>query len=1087
MATRPARKARRGGARSRRKPVRSKSGRRRGRPARPQATAGRSLAGITQVIELPDHTRVVIVLPDRVTEPVFESDERAALPPSGVLKVAGERKYHLTRVIARGGMGLVCEARDLKSDRTVAMKLLMRRSEHYGEDHLRFMHEGRLTAQLEHPNIVPVHELGNDAAGNDFYTMKFVRGVTLTDVLMDIRKGRKDVIQRYSLRDLLTVFQKTCDAVAFAHSRGVIHRDLKPGNIMIGDFGEVLVLDWGLAKVIGRRDEPEKTGGGRWRTVDEDLPLAEGEIPTIAIQTDKLGGGLYSESGKIIGTPSFMSPEHTRGGGAAVDQRSDIYSLGAILYSILTLEVPVKGRTIKEVLRKIVAGEILPPVRCNEAAGTRRRALPHCPDGQVPPVLSEIAMRALAADPAERYQTVEDLQQDIEDFQDGLIWHLVIEEDFSDPGAFESRWEVMGGQCEVRDNELRVFGGEPQIVLLKRELPVDVRIEFECREEGIYLNDIGCILSAVPSDRTWDTSISGYALKYGAYTNSFNVVTRLDRKIWSEQASPLASGQKYLVRAERIGPRLRLMVNNRVVADVTDPDPLIGSHRTVAGLLGWIADTFYTRIRVYTLGTPWQSDILDMAERQLQKSRCATARDLFHEALDSFPDAERLERAERGYAAAELRQHVMENLPAWRAALADAWPGVGVRLGLDKDGLTVDIPRSAGVSDLGPLKDLPVAVLRCSLNEIESLDPLRGMPLVSLDCAANRIASLEPLRGMKLRTLNCGINRVSSLDPLRDMPLTSLSCGENPLKDGLEALRGMQVTWLQCGCCGVESLEPLASMPLVMLFCDANRIPDLQPLRGMHLTELSCSYNRIRDLAPLRGMALNDLNCAGNEVESIEPLKGMPLSTFKGHCNRITSIEPLKGMPLTTLMCGGNLLRDIGPFIKKPPKNFQFDCDSIPPRELEWISATWARDFRFARYVKEVDVLLALRRGDWQGLRNMATEFRGHRYLFVPRFLGWAEARDLCRQAGGHLVVIRSHEENEFLAGFFPFGGSWYWIGLSTTGGQPAWVTGEPFEFSAFIDELHARRTGPKICRGTNWFYDMASDARNTFVIEWDA
>ncbi|NBV25663.1 MAG: serine/threonine protein kinase, partial [Proteobacteria bacterium] len=157
--------------------------------------------------------------------------------------------YRPGREIARGGMGAVLDARDQKLGRSVAMKVMLRRNAPE-EEQQRFLQEARVLGQLAHPNIVPVHDVGTDEQGRLFYTMKLVVGVTLHDVIGKLKAGDQETLAKYPLNALLTIFQKVCDAVAFAHSRGIIHRDLKPQNIMVGEFGEVLVMDWGLAKLL---------------------------------------------------------------------------------------------------------------------------------------------------------------------------------------------------------------------------------------------------------------------------------------------------------------------------------------------------------------------------------------------------------------------------------------------------------------------------------------------------------------------------------------------------------------------------------------------------------------------------------------------------------------------------------------------------------------------------------------------------------------------------------------------------------------------------------------------------------------------
>ena len=1051
------------------------------------------LVGDTRKLRAPTSGRTITeYLSQKGLQRGIELESGAEYSAAAMLSVEGGRKYKVGRVLAKGGMGVVHQARDLNCRRTVAMKVLQKDEQHSTEDLLRFIEEAQVTSQLEHPNIVHVHELNLDAEGNVFYTMKYVRGVTLTEVLDEIRHGNAMVIEQYPLGRLLTVFQKACDAVAFAHSKGVVHRDLKPDNIMIGDFGEVVVMDWGLAKVVKGTAAPARVpeDAAASELVDKNArPKKTPGSGIDSIRTDKVGSGLRTMSGRVMGTPGFMAPEQARAGGAPIDMRTDIYSLGAILYSILTLRSSVRGKDLKEVLRKIISGDILTPIQCQDVPVTKGRGkgkrvvLAHLPGGRVPPALSEISMKAMSRSPDERYQQVRDLQREVEAYQDGLIWNLVVDEDFSDPAAVGARWEVVGGHHELKDNELRLQGGEPQLLLLKRDLPGDVRIEFDCHLESTYLSDVGCFVGAIRSQNRREIPASGYEFKYGGFENTLNVFMRSNQRVWSQAAAPLSRGKRYNVRAERVGSRLRMVVNGEEIFRVTDPDPLSGTDRTAVGLLGWLSDTRYSRIRIYSLGTPWKSDILDMAERQLQKGHYVTAKDLFKDVMDSLPDAERMERARRGYDTARNRNAMLENLPQWRERLEKAWPGVPVQVRMDNDGLTVEVS-NAGIADLRALEGMPLTALYCAGNRIQDLEPLRGMPLVTLNCGGNPIASLEPLRGMPLKTLFCECCGIESLEPLRGMPLTMLNCGGSPVGN-LEPLKGLPLTWLSCWGCGVESLEPLKGAKLTVLHCDANRIENLAPLKGMPLNILHCNGNRIQGVEPLKGMPLSTLHCGDNHVRSLEPLRGMGLILLGCHCNEIATLEPLKGMPLGGLMCGGNRLTGLEFLIKQPPETFLFDCDSIPTAELEWMRTAWSRDFRFAAHARNAAVLLALRKGDLQALRGMAAQYQGHRYLFIPKFSGWDDARALCERLGGHLLTITTKEENNFIASLFP-GGSWFWIGLRTGESGQAWVTGEPFGFSTFVDVLRERIPGPKVFFNGTWSYDVNSDARNCFMVEWE-
>jgi tetratricopeptide (TPR) repeat protein len=285
--------------------------------------------------------------------------------------------------IGSGGFGVVWRAVEAELDRVVAVKMLRREAGSDPETLARFRSEAVITGNLQHPNIVPIHRFGRDAEGREFFTMRVLEGRTLQSVLDALKKNDPAAEEEFPLPRLLQIFTAVCDALAYAHARGVLHRDLKPSNLMVGTFGEITVMDWGLARMSCEKQPPPKKAGDPAGFRDRLRSL----------------GGLTMD-GTTVGTPGYMAPEQVTGEEDAAMPAADLYSLGVLLYELLCLRLPVAGRSVEELLKATVDGRLRP------AKAAR-------PGRPVPPALGAVARKALALRPRDRYRDVATLARDV--------------------------------------------------------------------------------------------------------------------------------------------------------------------------------------------------------------------------------------------------------------------------------------------------------------------------------------------------------------------------------------------------------------------------------------------------------------------------------------------------------------------------------------------------------------------------------------------------------------------------------------------------------------------------------------------------
>ena len=325
-----------------------------------------------------------------LVEDAFEDRAARAEPPGTRLEVgdapassasvagtSSSRRFHILGLHAEGGLGVVYRARDEELHREVALKMIRPEFAGRAASRARFLVEAEINGRLEHPGIVPVYSLGLSENGEPHYAMRMIEGITLKEAIDQSRRNdsRDSGERTLALRRLLDRFRVVCDTLSYAHSRGVLHRDVKPQNIMVGRFGETLLMDWGLARAGGETAEDAKD------------PVTLGS-----------GTPASTVAGSAIGTPAYMSPEQANGQLDRLGPTTDVYSLGATLYHLLTGRAAFEGG-VEDVLEKVRRGEF-----------PRPRAI----RADIHPALEAICLKAMALEPEARYATVAELAADVE-------------------------------------------------------------------------------------------------------------------------------------------------------------------------------------------------------------------------------------------------------------------------------------------------------------------------------------------------------------------------------------------------------------------------------------------------------------------------------------------------------------------------------------------------------------------------------------------------------------------------------------------------------------------------------------------------
>ena len=853
-------------------------------------------------------------------------------------------KYVFLDEIGRGGMGSVLRVYDSNLRRHVAMKRILSSSSE--RTRLRFVEEAQITGQLEHPHIVPVHEIGRDSNERLYFTMKLVRGETLHEILDKLRED-PDASERYSLGHILHAYINVCHAIDFAHARDVIHRDIKPENIMLGQFGEVQVMDWGLAKA--RRVDKESISQEHVReavTVERHLQQDDAEEKNDAAETERkasIEDGITMD-GQILGTLAYMSPEQARGDNDHVDKRSDIYTLGAILYEILTLYVPVEGKSSDDMIRQICRGNIKTPSE-------------RTPERSVPKELEAIAMKALARVPELRYQSVYELRLDVERYLSGrsvsakkdsyiesfsklimrnkavsfvavvsmvsIVLLAVFTAQASQKATENQRKTEELEQTVLEENKRQWVEVHPeQFSLEQLAQHWDLYTDWSVPPVPVAEKDMTRFIGADPDGmhvRTdekpltilfrepivGDVKLSYEAKWLGGSEGGFHAI--LHGNGWHEgyvfQIGGWDNTKSRLVRADGDGQHFldesdftlevnetyrieAIKVGNELSLLVNGELILHAEEKSEDVLAGGP----YSHCG-FVSGNNAESIYYKVSISKLGESM----------RVDLLDVADRYMLKAQYQTARDLYKEVFESLTS------------SERKSRARDGVE-------RANEYLKLEDLVEAYERKLLRSMKGLDPKLWIERKSLqlDMRGEDVADISALKGMSLQRLNlANCNKLKSIAPLTRMPLQWLDIS-GTIVDDISALKGAPITHLNVNNSRIaKGWAVLRELPLEELYMSGQNIKHLTVLAdNTTLKSLSIDRCPVSDLTPLKVKPLANLSAAGTAVSDLTPIATLPIRKLDISKTKIKDLEPFRLMPqIQHLSLSHTMVSDLSPLV----------------------------------------------------------------------------------------------------------------------------------------------------------------------------
>lgn len=611
-----------------------------------------------------------------------------------------KNRYENPVLIGSGGMKRIYRVLDRMTDREVALAVIHNLG---GEQQVeQFILEARVTARLEHPNIMPIYDIGIDEAGEPFFTMKLIRGESLAKIIQRLSSGDKECLARYPLDILLEIFIKVCDAVAYAHNSGLLHLDLKPDNIQVDRFGQVIVCDWGLSRYK--------------------KPLAA-ERKGIEIES---GNKKVTLSGEFTGSPGYMSPEQVLKPLSELANSSDIYSLGCILYEILTLKMPIEHGPLKTMLQQTVAGDITPPSLKS-------------PSRIIPASIEAVCLKALAKEPRSRYASSEDLSREIHAFRSGFATEaekagfiknlaLLVTRHKMSSTIFATASIVIASIAILSFNTINEKRREAkrQMVIARQEKQRAMEKEKEAK----------LLVMELVKTRQNDVAPA----RKSSAVKSYNMFNFKDAYTFLNEALELNPHDSSLYQ-------------------------LLGFMNLGGGKFKEAAEIFKS------VDNPLLQKYVQFCE-SVAPSENEMPKDKFMELVVM------LSKDGNETALNQLLITKSERLGVLNERIQFAYDAMGVlnpmaaKIRMDcvilkhGNGLRVSLAGNDNLSNITPLVMLPIKILDLSWTKTHNLNALRRMPLEEVNLCGTLVNSLEPLSGSAVRVIDISDSKIASLNSL---------------------------------------------------------------------------------------------------------------------------------------------------------------------------------------------------------------------------------------------------------------------------------------------------------------------------------